>query len=592
MNTTLLKVLFTAAAAVAAFDFCHASGPQGMLAGFCERTSLWPEGLMPDAQPHQIAAVTEVSRAEGFEPDEWRRPYLEWRAPDSGVTNSRSCMILISGGGYEFLCDAAAVARWSDAFTKLGVTCVNLVHRTPRPKNLPFYKSAWEDGQRAVRIVRSQAAARGFDPERIGVMAVSAGAHLATLLATSSQTRAYEPVDALDADVPCHVNWACPFALAFALTDGIGATNSRDGDAADVMLDPLFAFDAKTPPMCLMHGGRDIYSPLASTRVYRRLREMKIPAEVHLHSDKPHGAFGFDRAVEFMRQMGFLAPLEPETNIRWDFPDNAVDASCRTMLWPDGKTPDRQNGQGEPWIEWHMPEKLKTRAVQIVFSGGGYKRCNHLSYEVTPVRKRLNDEGMAVVVLKYRAPRPAAPLEKHLTAWQDLQRAIRLVRRDAPGRGLDPNRIGIMGSSAGGHLALLGATSSRRKTYRPVDDVDKLPCNVQWAVAFYPAYVLTDGADGPNSCGGNPDDARIVSDFSFDPDTCPVLFIHGDADGYSAMGSVKVWEQLRRMGIQGEVHTLATRGHCFQGKSSPGTGSRTCLDRILEFIGRKGFNAP
>ena len=455
MNTTLLKVLFTAAAAVAAFDFCHASGPQGMLAGFCERTSLWPEGLMPDAQPHQIAAVTEVSRAEGFEPDEWRRPYLEWRAPDSGVTNSRSCMILISGGGYEFLCDAAAV-----------------------------------------------------------------------------------------------------------------------------MLDPLFAFDAKTPPMCLMHGGRDIYSPLASTRVYRRLREMKIPAEVHLHSDKPHGAFGFDRAVEFMRQMGFLAPLEPETNIRWDFPDNAVDASCRTMLWPDGKTPDRQNGQGEPWIEWHMPEKLKTRAVQIVFSGGGYKRCNHLSYEVTPVRKRLNDEGMAVVVLKYRAPRPAAPLEKHLTAWQDLQRAIRLVRRDAPGRGLDPNRIGIMGSSAGGHLALLGATSSRRKTYRPVDDVDKLPCNVQWAVAFYPAYVLTDGADGPNSCGGNPDDARIVSDFSFDPDTCPV------------MGSVKVWEQLRRMGIQGEVHTLATRGHCFQGKSSPGTGSRTCLDRILEFIGRKGFNAP
>lgn len=165
--------------------------------------------------------------------------------------------------------------------------------------------------------------------------------------------------------------------------------------------------------------------------------------------------------------------------------------------------------------------------------------------------------------------------------------AIRKVRSEAPSKGLDPNRIGIMGSSAGGHLALLGATSSRRRTYLPIDDIDSLPCNVQWAVAVYPAYSLTDGIDGYNANGGNADDDRLVADFSFDMDTCPVLFIHGDSDGLSAMASVKAWEQLRRMGVQGEVHTLATRPHCFQASAAPGTGSYTYLDRIWEFMNHR-----
>ena len=149
-----------------------------------------------------------------------------------------------------------------------------------------------------------------------------------------------------------------------------------------------------------------------------------------------------------------------------------------------------------------------------------------------------------------------------------------------------------MGSSAGGHLTLMGATSSRRKSYLPVDGIDSLPCNVQWAVAVYPAYSLTDGADGINAHGGNGDEDRLVPEFSFDLDTSPVLFVHGDSDGYAAMASIKAWEQLRRMGIQGEVHTLAKRLHCFMNKAAPGTGSYTCLDRIWEFLNHKGINAP
>jgi hypothetical protein len=69
-----------------------------------------------------------------------------------------------------------------------------------------------------------------------------------------------------------------------------------------------------------------------------------------------------------------------------------------------------------------------------------------------------------------------------------------------------------------------------------------------------------------------------------------MVFIHGDADGYSAMGSVKVWEKMAMMGIKSDLHTLATRYHCFHRQASPGTGSYTHLDRIWEFLTSKGFN--
>ena len=574
-----IAALFAALAA-----FCSVQSAAG------EKVYLWPDGMMPDAQARQIAAMTDVSRAKEFNPDEWRRPYIEWLDAPAQEKKLDVCMILISGGAYQNQCDVGLVKNWSRDLTALGVTCVNLVHRTPRPEGLPIYKSAWEDGQRAVRLVRSEAAKRGFDPEKIGVMSMSAGSHLATLLATSSQTPAYEPVDGLDTTVPCHINWACPFAIAYGMTDGLGFPNTRDGDAVDAVLDPLFKFDAKTCPMCMMHGGNDPYSPATSTHVYRRLRIMKVPAELHLYPDKGHGAFGFERAVEFMRQMKFL-PLEPEVALMDRFADDDARAEyAKEPVWPEGKMPDAQTNQCTPYIEWHMPKELKTKAIQIIYSGGSYNGNKPDGFEVAPARRYLNAKGMAVVTMKYRTPRPAAPLAKHTTAWQDLQRAIRIVRSEAESRGLDPKRIGIMGSSAGGHLTLMGATSSKRRSYWPIDDLDKIPCNVQWAIAIYPAYALTDGLERGNTTGGNDDSARLAPEFSFDLATPPMLFIHGDADGWAAMNSVKAWEQLRRMGIQGELHTLATRPHCFHRNASPRTGSYTCLDRIWEFLTAKGFN--
>ena len=550
-----------------------------------ERVLIWPKGKMPDAQPHQIAAMTDEAKAEKFKADKHRIPYLEWfAAPEKG---NGGCMILISGGSYQNCCDVGLIKLWNETFTALGFQCVNFVYRTPRPVGLPIYQTAWEDGQRAVRMVRSQAAKRGFDPEKIGVISMSAGSHLALLLGTSSMTPAYDRVDALD-DVPCHINWAIVNAPAYVTTDGeTGTAATRQGYGPDVKLSGVFKFDGKTCPMSLHHGGEDVYSPYGSTLVYRELRKRKVPAELHLYPGKGHGAYGLERGVEFMRQMGFIGEVAPEELIMDRFASDD-DRSERVVedIWPEGKTPCWQEKQCKPYLEWHFPKELKTTAIQIIYSGGSYSGNDPDGFEVAPARRYLNARGMTVVTVKYRVPRPSpeSGLAKHTSSWQDLQRAIRIVRSEAKERGLDPSRIGIMGSSAGGHLTIMGVTSSRHRSYLPIDDIDKLPCNVQWGIGIYPAYALTDGSEENNTTRGNDDSSVLVPEFSFDLDTAPMLLIHGDSDGWAAMNSVKTWEKMQRMGVQSELHTLALRRHCFQKSASPGTGSYTWLDRIGEFI--------
>ena len=556
-----------------------------------ERETIWPKGKMPNRQAHQIAAMTDEAGQKDFNADKHRIAYLEWyKAPAKEIQNG-GCMILISGGGYDSCCDVGLIKKWNEEFTKLGFQCVNFVYRTPRPTGLPIYQTAWEDGQRAVRMVRSEAKKRGFDPEKIGTISMSAGSHLALLLATSSQTPAYEATDKID-ELPCHINWAIVNAPAYGTTDSeTGTPSIRQGYGSDVKLSNVFKFDEKTCPMSLHHGGKDIYAPHTSTLVYRELRKKGIPAELHLYADKGHAALGLERGVEFMRQMGFITPLQPEEKLMDRYAtDEHRTSHSKTPIWPEGKMPDVQPEQCTPYIEWHMPKELKTKAIQIIYSGGSYTGNDPDGFEVAPARRYLNEKGMAVVTLKYRTPRPTTGLSKHTTAWQDLQRTIKIVRSEAASRGLDPNRIGIMGSSAGGHLTLMGVTSSRHQSYLPIDEIDKNPCNVQWGVGIYPAYALTDGLENPNSGGGNDDSATLAPEFSFDLDTAPMVFIHGDADGWAAMNSVKTWEKMLSMGIQSDLHTLATRNHCFQVTSSPGTGSYTHLDRIWEFLTSKGFN--
>ncbi len=227
-------------------------------------------------------------------------------------------------------------------------------------------------------------------------------------------------------------------------------------------------------------------------------------------------------------------------------------------LWPD-LAPGEKNDENGPRLYLFQPEEKTSDTVMLIFPGGAYMGLA-IDHEGWKIADFFNRKGITAVVLKYRVPRREG-LPKHMAAWQDAQRAVRVIRANAKEWGVDPEKIGAMGFSAGGHLTLMTATTSQTPAYAPVDEIDKLPCHVNFAVPVYPAYVLEDGANGPNKGKGN--DSEMVADFAFDAKTPPMCLIHGDNDGYSAMGSVAVYHKLRTMGIPAELHIFAKVGHGF-----------------------------
>lgn len=255
-------------------------------------------------------------------------------------------------------------------------------------------------------------------------------------------------------------------------------------------------------------------------------------------------------------------------------------------LW-DGPAPGEPETTTPPVIELWKPGVTSTDACIIICPGGAYMGLAY-GHEGKQVAEYFTSRGITAVILKYRTPR-RANLPKHLPAWQDAQRAIRFVRAHAEEWKINPEKIGILGFSAGGHLTLMSSTTSQTPAYEAMDELDKVPCHVNFAVPVYPAYVLEDGADGENKDKGN--DSPIVNDFAFDKKTPPMCFIHGDADTISAMGSVAVYRQLRKMGIPAELHIYAKVEHGFgaspfvQGNNHEGDW----LNRVYEWMKVMGF---
>ncbi len=239
--------------------------------------------------------------------------------------------------------------------------------------------------------------------------------------------------------------------------------------------------------------------------------------------------------------------------------------------------PNYEEGQAIPVLEWWTPENKTTDACIIIAPGGAYMGVAY-DYEGVPARDYFLSKGVTVVMLRYRVPRPKM-MPKHQSAWQDAQRTVRIVRSHASEWGFHPEKIGFMGFSAGGHLTLMTATSSQTPAYEPVDELDKIPCHVNFAIPIYPAYVLQDGADGTNS--GNA--SAFVADFSFDEKTPPMCLIHGDGDEYSAMGSVTVYHKLRTMNRPAELHIFALANHAFR-NCKPEDPMMFWKDRVYDWM--------
>jgi len=193
----------------------------------------------------------------------------------------------------------------------------------------------------------------------------------------------------------------------------------------------------------------------------------------------------------------------------------------------------------------------------LVCPGGGYNILAS-EHEGSAVCTWLNELGFTAVLLKYRVPR-RDDLEKHHAPLQDAQRAISLMRTNAEKWQIDPQRIGVLGFSAGGHLAAM-AMSNPERTY-PVDPaIDSVSSRPDFGVLIYPAY-LVDEEDAD----------QLSPELNFNKDSQPTFIAVASNDRW-ASSSARLYLELQRLKVPVEMHAFAEGGHGFgilKGKDLP-----------------------
>ncbi len=234
-----------------------------------------------------------------------------------------------------------------------------------------------------------------------------------------------------------------------------------------------------------------------------------------------------------------------------------------------------------PTLAVYHPEPDKaTGTAVVVFPGGGYSILAY-NHEGTEVAHWLNSIGVTAIVVKYRVPRRDGQ-PKHLAPLQDAQRAVRLVRENAAEWKIDPDRIGVLGFSAGAHLALKAATAYDEKTYDPIDDIDKLSARPDFAAPIYLAYALGERVDQKRV------DLPLEEDIQIDKQTPPMFLSICDDDGVGPMGSVQLYMALRKNGIPCELHVFVKGGHGYGLRSDKGPAAK--WNRLCEdWLGQMGL---
>ena len=224
---------------------------------------------------------------------------------------------------------------------------------------------------------------------------------------------------------------------------------------------------------------------------------------------------------------------------------------------------------------YRAAEDKNTGTAMIICPGGGYWDL-YWELEGEEVAAWLNSVGITGIILKYRCPRRPGDVkgEPPLGPLLDAQRAVSLVRSRAGEWGIDPKRIGMVGFSAGGHLALATATRFGERTYEPIDAVDETSCRPDFAVCCYSGYLKAKDKD------------EIAAGISIPSDTPPIFLAHASDDGEHYGGSnpehsAFMYIALKRAGIPAELHIFATGDHDFgvrQNEKLPSSWTGLCVN--------------
>ncbi len=273
-------------------------------------------------------------------------------------------------------------------------------------------------------------------------------------------------------------------------------------------------------------------------------------------------------------------------------------------LYPDVKIPNsidhaleeksRDIGQGNkfiynttvPTITAYLPESaaLSVPAV-VIFPGGGYAGVS-ITAEGKKVAEAFNKIGVAAFVVKYRMPSNLTMVDKCTGPLQDAQQAISMVRKGAAKLHINPNKIGVVGFSAGGHVAATLSTHYLKNLINQTDDVSVF--RPDFAVLVYPVISMTDSlthvGSKKNLLGDNPsieDVIKYSNERQVDKYTPPTLMIHAGDDGaVSPENSIHYYKALRKHGVAAELIIYPKGGHGYglENPSTPDLWIERCRD--------------
>jgi acetyl esterase/lipase len=225
----------------------------------------------------------------------------------AGSGRGRPAVLVFPGGGYQYLAiniEGTEICEWLNS---IGIVGVLVKYRVPPREGLPRFTLPLMDAQRAMGVVRSHAADWGVDPQRVGVIGFSAGAHLSASLSDNFERRTYERVDAAD-DLSCRPD--------FAMLLYPGAMLAPDSDKLAAELAP----SATTPPTFIVQTEDDSVRVETSVTYYLALKAAHVPVEMHLYASGGHG-YGLRpsadpvstwpaRAADWLRGLGVLPPRD------------------------------------------------------------------------------------------------------------------------------------------------------------------------------------------------------------------------------------------------------------------------------------------
>lgn len=240
-------------------------------------------------------------------------------------------------------------------------------------------------------------------------------------------------------------------------------------------------------------------------------------------------------------------------------------------LWKAGKAPDGEGGftDEEPYVLIHRPEN-PNGAAMVICPGGGYGGLV-MGAEGNGIAEWLNKHGITGIVLKYRLPkgRSHVPL-------LDAQRAIRLVRVHAKEWGCDPGKIGIIGFSAGGHLASTAATHFDKGEGKTTDPVNRESCRPDFAVLVYPVITmgeLSHAGSRRNLLGKNPTPEMIKlfsNERQVGNDTPPTYLAHAKDDKVVPCENSRMFDKaMKGHRVPGKYLELPSGNHGLNGYKGP-----------------------